>query len=709
MGTEGSQRLNLKVEGMDCANCALGITRRLVRSGDHDVHVDFTTAEASLILAPHRKEEDVIADIESLGYKVVDANGKSKTGGLSLSTRFWICLGFSLPLMITHIIPGLPAIFHNAYFQLCLVTPVFLIGSWHFGRSAWNSLRSGIPNMDVLIITGILTSFGYSIAGMILYGNTHEVHNYLFFETTGSIITLVLLGNLFEQRSVKKTSSAIGDLAALLPDKARRIVTIGKSEREEIISPDLLFPGDVVQVNAGESFPADGIVVSGAGNVNEAMLTGESTPVGKPVDASVIGGSVLLDGPIRFRVTTTGQKSTLSQIIEMVKAAQREKPPVQKLADKISAWFVPAVLAISAATFLIEYFALQYDLQQSIMNAIAVLVISCPCAMGLATPTAVMVGVGRAAKLGILIRSGKTLEELGNIQTVVFDKTGTLTTGNFTKLELQCRPGVNETEVREVLWSLEKQSAHPIAASIIRLMKEQNGITLSDVREEMGIGISGKDAAQSEWKVGSWRIAQQESDKHDLFILKNGIVVAAADLYDEIKSGAAETVAYLHSRNIQVVLLSGDRKEKCAQVASTLGIREVYAEQLPQEKLDRITAFSAKGKTIMVGDGINDAPSLSRANVGISLSDASKAALNSAHVIVPGENNLLVVKTAIEIGRKSMQTIRQNLFWAFFYNVVAIPIAAAGFLTPMVAALSMAFSDVIVIGNSLLLRTKKLK
>lgn len=693
---------------MDCANCALGITRKLIRSGDHDVHVDFTTGEASLHLAQHRKEADAIKDIESLGYKVLDEHGHSHSVGLSLTIKFYICLALSLPLMLTHFIPGLPHIFHNAYFQLALATPVFMIGFWHFGKSAFNSLRSGVPNMDVLIVTGVLASFIYSIAGMILYGGTPESHEYMFFETTGSITTLVLLGNLLEQRSVKKTSSAIGDLAALLPEKARRIAIIGKSEREEIITPDLLHVGDIVQVNAGESFPADGVVVSGAGNANESMISGESTPVGKPQGAMVIGGSILIDGPIRFRVSGIGQQSTLARIIEMVKAAQREKPPVQKLADKISAWFVPIVLVISVGTFVIEYLALDFTLKNSILNAIAVLVISCPCAMGLATPTAVMVGVGRAAKKGILIRSGKALEELGNVKTVVFDKTGTLTTGKFTKLNFGFMNEANEAEVKQVVWTLEKQSSHPIANSILALMKEQELIPMKSVREEMGIGIFGIDPSGIEWRIGSWRVAPEESEKHDFFVVKNGTVVAYVDLQDEIKSGSKETVEYLLSKNIRVILLSGDRKEKCNEVAQKLGIKEVYAEQLPNEKLKLISDFASKGITVMVGDGINDAPSLSRANVGISLSDASKAAINSAQVIVPGENNLLVVKTAIQIGKKSMITIRQNLFWAFFYNVVAIPIAAAGFLTPMIAALAMSFSDVIVIGNSLLLRTKKL-
>lgn len=711
MSAEDAQRLTLVVEGMDCANCAQGITRRLIKSGDHDVHVDFTTGEASLVLAQHRTVDSAIADIESLGYKVVDAKGARGSHGahgLNLSRKFYISLVFTVPLMVAHLIPGLPAFFYSPWFQLALSLPVFVIGTIHFGRSAYMSLKSGIPNMDVLIITGILASFGYSIAGMALYYGTHTVHQYMFFETTASIVTLVLLGNLLEQRSVKKTSSAIDDLASLMPEKARRLIIIGKSEREEMIDPHLLHVGDIVQVNAGESFPADGIILSGGGNVNEAMISGESTPVGKTLDSPVIAGSVLLDGPVRFRITATGQQSTLARIIEMVKAAQREKPPIQQLADKISAWFVPVVLLISAVTFLIEYFALDFALSDAIMNAIAVLVISCPCAMGLATPTAVMVGVGRAAKTGILIRSGKALEELGNVRTVVFDKTGTLTTGNFTSISIHPTGTVAENEIRNVVVSLEKNSSHPLAQSIVRLSAAHEPVLLKNVSEEKGIGISGTDAQGIDWKLGSWRIAKESGRAHDLYLLRNGVLVATIDLQDEIKAGAKETVRYLQSRNIEVVMLSGDRKEKCESVARELGITHVLAEKLPEEKLQSISAFTARGKTVMVGDGINDAPSLARADVGISLSDASRAAMNSAQVIVPGENNLSLVKTAVMIGNASMRTIRQNLFWAFFYNVIAIPMAAAGFLTPMVAALAMAFSDVIVIGNSLLLRTRKL-
>lgn len=709
METSGTEKQKLLIEGMDCANCALGISRTLTKKGDCDVHVDFATGEASFILAPHRQLEEAISDIEKLGYRIV-RNGQSGVTrfSITLQQKFWFSAILTLPLVVGHFIPNL-TIIHSPFVQLSLGTPVFLLGLFHFGKSAFGSLRSGVPNMDVLIVTGIIAAYAYSLAGTIMFWGTHEAHRYMFFETAASITTLVLLGNLIEHRSVKQTTSAIDELAALMPEKARRIITIGSSEREELISPDLLHVADFVQVNAGESFPADGIVVSGSGQVNEAMISGESLPSGKIAGSEILAGTVLLDGPIRFKVTRTGSQNTLARIIELVKSAQREKPPIQRLADRISAWFVPIVIGIALITFGIEYWMLNFTLRESIMNAVAVLVISCPCAMGLATPTAVMVGVGRAAKAGILVRSGAVLEILQQVQYAVFDKTGTLTTGNFSAVQINAEQGFQKDEIESALLGLEMQSAHPLAHSLVEILKGKPALSLSDVSETKGVGIRGKDVSGNTWEVGSWRIFPEGNKQHDIYILKNGTCAGYADLKDEIKPGAAEVVHLMKSQGIKVVLLSGDRKQKCEEVAHTLGIDEIHAEQLPEDKLNFITKLSAKNKTLMIGDGINDAPALAKATVGMALSDATKAAISTAQIIVPGSTSMQPVAEALLIGKHTLKTIRQNLFWAFFYNVIAIPLAAAGFLSPMISALSMAFSDVIVIGNSLLLRTKKLR
>ncbi|MCK6641440.1 MAG: cadmium-translocating P-type ATPase [Bacteroidia bacterium] len=709
METSGTEKQKLLIEGMDCANCALGISRTLTKKGDCDVHVDFTTGEASFILAPHRQLEEAIKDIEKLGYRIV----RSEQSGvarftITLQQKFWFSAILTLPLIIGHVIPNV-AFIDSPYVQLVLGTPVFILGFLHFGKSAYGSLRSGVPNMDVLIVTGIIAAYAYSLAGTLMFWGTHEAHRYMFFETAASITTLVLLGNLIEHRSVKQTTSAIDELAALMPEKARRIITIGSSEREELISPDLLHVSDVVQVNAGESFAADGIVISGSGQVNEAMISGESLPSGKITGSEILAGTVLLDGPIRFKVTRTGSQNTLARIIELVKSAQREKPPIQRLADRISAWFVPIVIGISLITFGIEFWILNFALRDSIMNAVAVLVISCPCAMGLATPTAVMVGVGRAAKAGILVRSGAVLEILQQVQYAVFDKTGTLTTGKFSAVQINAEPGFQKDEIESALLGLELQSAHPLAHSLVEILKGKSAMNLSNVSETKGVGISGTDMSGNIWEAGSWRIFPEGNKQHDIYILKNGVLAGYADLKDEIKPGSAEVIQLMKSQGIKVVLLSGDRKQKCEEVARTLGIDEIHAEQLPEDKLNFITKLSAENKTLMIGDGINDAPALAKATVGMALSDATKAAISTAQIIVPGSTSMQPVADALLIGKHTLKTIRQNLFWAFFYNVIAIPLAAAGFLSPMISALSMAFSDVIVIGNSLLLRTKKLR
>jgi Cu+-exporting ATPase len=706
-----NEPVTLKVEGMDCANCALGITRKLSKSGHEDVYVNFATGEASLVVAENANLKDVIRDIEELGYHVVGDQAK-KGFHFGIAQKFWFCLVFTVPLFFGHMFLPHDSFLAGPVVQLLLCLPVFAVGAWYFGKSAFGSLKAGVPNMDVLIFIGAVSSFGYSVAGMLMVKDPHLVHQYMFFETTATIITLVLLGNLLEHISVKKTTSAIDDLSSLQPEKAKRMVIKGGVESFEEIPVADIRKGDVLLVNAGESFPADGEVLAGSGTVNESMLTGESIPVDKKVKSHVTGGTILLSGPVRMMVLRYGTESALMQIIAMVKKAQQEKPPVQQLADKISAIFVPVVLGISLITFLLSAFVFDIAMRDALMNSIAVLVISCPCAMGLATPTAVMVGVGRAAKNGILIRGGRTLEQLAEIKTIVFDKTGTLTTGDFSKLSIQLLGNIEEQKAKEIILALEQHSSHPLAKSLVKLLGKEIpkiNIRFENISEEKGIGLSATDANGDKWSLGSGRLlTDPKKASFDIYLLKNGEPLAGIHLADEIRPGMKELIAFLHSKNIRTILLTGDRDEKAQAVATTLGIREVFSEQLPEQKLELITRFSKENKTAMVGDGINDAPALARADVGISPGEASKVAMQSAQVVLLGAGDLLRLKDALLIGRHSLLTIKQNLFWAFFYNAVAIPIAAFGLLSPMIAALSMAFSDVIVIGNSIRLRTKKL-
>ncbi|MCX6294896.1 MAG: cation-translocating P-type ATPase [Bacteroidetes bacterium] len=706
-----TQNITLHIEGMDCANCAMGITKSLQKSGMENVHVDFATGEAAFYLKDKNTLQPAIKSVQSLGYKVIDSKLKEENEG-KLSTiekRFYLTLPFTVILFFSHMIFSHEFILNQPLVQLILCIPVFIIGIMQFGKSALGSVRIGVPNMDVLIFIGSSSAFIYSLAGMYLY-DAHEAHNYLFFETTATIISLVLLGNVLEHRSVKQTTSAIKELSALSVSTAKIVgLQFGKEVISEISYKDIPV-GAILQVNTGDKIPVDGEIISGEASIDEAMLTGESIPVEKTISDKVIGGTILLAGNFRMRAEKVGNDTTLSKIIDLVKKAQQAKPNIQKLGDKISAIFVPVVLGISIITFCVAYFAFHIILQDALMRSIAILVISCPCAMGLATPTAVMVGIGRAAKKGILIKGGNTLEEFAKIKRIVFDKTGTLTTGEFLIKNLVCYNS-NEQEVKDILFQLEQHSSHPIAKSIVKELKGSTATKVfSSITEEKGQGITATDAEKNEYMIGSYRIAKHltKDDSHNVYILKNDSLIASLDLADELKINVKESITFLKASGINSVLLSGDSSAKCNALAEKAGIVKVYSEQSPSQKLEIIEQLNSEMSTAMVGDGINDAPALAKATVGISLSNATQVAIQSAQIILLKNNDLSSLAEAHLISKHTLITIKQNLFWAFFYNIVAIPIAASGFLNPMVGALAMAFSDIIVIGNSIRLKTKKL-
>ncbi len=708
-----SDHITLQVEGMDCASCAIGITKNLEKKGLKNVNVSFATGEASFSLKNTDKLEAIIDSINNLGYKVVDSKTKAANEGKMsvIEKRFYFSLPFTIPLFFGHMLFSPDFILNNPYIQLLICLPVFIIGILQFGKSAWGSVKSGFPNMDVLIFIGSSSAFIYSLAGMALYSGA-GVHHYLFFETTATIITLVLLGNVFEHRSVKQTTTALKELSAIRPVKANIVsLQMGKELITEIDYKDIL-AGSILQVNMGDKIPVDGEIISGNAAVDESMITGESIPVEKAVGDKTTGGTIVVSGNLRMRAERIGDDTTLAKIIELVKKAQQTKPNIQKLGDKISAIFVPVVLAVSLITFLVSYFFLHVNFSGSMMRSIAVLVISCPCAMGLATPTAVMVGIGRAAKKGILIKGGNTLEEFTKTKSIVFDKTGTLTTGNFKMKKIHLLNNASSDEVNEILFQLEQRSSHPIGKSIV---SELRGITSSkvfiDIREEKGLGISATDAENNIYKIGSYSIAKEfTSDKtHNVYVLKNNQLIAAVDLEDEIKRNAKETIESLQSNGINVIMLSGDSKTKCEELAGKINISEIYSEQLPEQKLALIEKINSMQNTAMVGDGVNDAPALAKAAVGISLSSATQVAIQSAQIVLLNNNDLSQLNEALLISKHTYKTIKQNLFWAFFYNIIAIPVAAAGLLTPTVGALAMAFSDIVVIGNSIRLKTKKLR
>jgi Cu+-exporting ATPase len=691
------QLVELNVTGMHCNNCAMSIHKLLEKKGLHDVLVSFASEEVKFSTADQSILPQIIKDIEGLGFKVVDEENVQPTPFYDkVENKFIFCAIFTAPLLLHMLLPW--HFLHNPIIQLILCLPVFIVGCMHFGKSAYSSLKNGMPNMDVLIFIGSASAFIYSLVGTI----ENLGGQYLFYETAATIITLVLLGNVFEKRSVNQTTSAVKNLMKFQQVNANRVV----NGSIELISAKDVAAGDVLLVNEGDQVPVDGDVISGDALINEAMITGESMPVAKTKYDKVIGGTIVQQGNIRISATKVGANSTLSQIIDLMKKAQAAKPPVQKLGDKVASIFVPVVLLIALGTFVITYFATDAGLQRSMMNAIAVMVISCPCAMGLATPTAVMVGLGRAAKNGILIKGGDTIEAVANTKYVLFDKTGTLTTGKFSIKEIKVEEGFNIEQIRGVISAIEERSNHPIAKSFVSELQAypQQKIILRTAKEEKGLGMRAEDVDGNNYFLGSAK--HKTPDHFNLTLYRNQVRMAQIAVDDTIKPNAANLIARLKKAGITPVLVSGDKALRCNALAATLGIKEVHGEMLPEDKLKVVDMYRKKGKTIMIGDGINDAPALTQADVGVSMNDASHIAIQSAKVILLN-TDLQSVVTFLQISKHTLITIKQNLFWAFAYNIVAIPIAALGFLNPMVGAFAMAFSDVIVIGNSLRLKVKK--
>lgn len=715
---EKRTNITLHIEGMDCTSCALGITKTLQKKGMENVYVDFASGEASFLLDDKSKLQSIIKSINDIGYKVVDNKYRIENEDKfsTIEKRFYFTLPFTIILFFGHMLIPPDFILNQPFVQLLICLPVFVTGIVQFGKSAWGSLKTGVPNMDVLIFIGSTSAFIYSIFGIGFHYGSHEMHHYMFFETAATIITLVLLGNVFEHRSVKQTTTAIRELSAIQVSKAKMIsLQMGK----EIISEvdyKTIHVGALLLVNTGDKIPVDGEIISGDASIDESMITGESLPADKAAGHKVIGGTIVVSGNVRMRAESVGDDTLLSKIIELVKKAQQSKPEIQKLGDKISAIFVPVVLSISVLTFCINYFFVNMAagtdaLQEAIMRSIAVLVISCPCAMGLATPTAVMVGIGRAAKKGILIKGGSTLEEFAKIKNIVFDKTGTLTTGNFKIKSINPVERMAEAEIKEILFVLEQHSSHPIAKSIVSELKETKGsIKFAAINEEKGLGINAVDEQNNVYQVGSYKIASHLTliDTHNIYLLKNNTLIATIDLDDAIKINAKETILELQKHGINSIMLSGDNRKKCEELGKKINITRVYSEQLPSQKLEVIEQLAKEAPTAMVGDGINDAPALAKATVGISLSNATQVAIQSAQIILLKNNDLAMLNQAFLISKHTLITIKQNLFWAFFYNIIAIPVAALGLLSPTIGALTMAFSDVIVIGNSIRLKTKKL-
>lgn len=702
------ETIQWKVEGMTCANCALSVNKYLDKQGMQNIRVNPIDGDVSFEMVEGTDTKEIVKGIEGLGYQVNkgEAVKQSKRNNF-LSTqngKLLFCLPFTLVLML-HMFERWIQIhwLMNPWVQLLLATPVYVVGMSFFGRSAIRSLRNKMPNMNVLVALGATAAFGYSLSGTLM----GQGMDYLFYETAATIITLVFFGNYLEESSMQSTQRA---LKALMKSQKvmANMIAFDENHQEVIFSIEntQLKVGDLILIRSGEQVPIDAKILWGEAHVNESLLTGESIPVHKVAKDKIIGGSVLESGNIKAQVTATGNETVLSGILNLVKQAQGEKPPVQQLADKISAIFVPLVIGIALVTFVGNYIYLG-AFKDALMRSIAVMVIACPCAMGLATPAAIAVGMGRAARNGILFRNATSLENFRNIKQIVFDKTGTLTTGSF-KLSQHQVVSMEEAEWQRIVFSLEKYSNHPIAQCVATAFKTKEEIKWKSIEEVKGTGMKGIDGLGNEYWAGSYRIAKELTTdaEHNVYLLKNGSLIGWIDVEDEIRTEAKEIIGYLKKLGLKTVLLSGDRKSKCDRVAAYLGIDQVIAEQKPEEKLEVIASLNAAMPAAMVGDGINDAPALAKATIGISLSEASQLAIQSAQVVLMN-SGLKKLPTALGLGKHTYLTIKQNLFWAFFYNIIAIPVAAFGFLIPTVGALVMGLSDVVLAINSVRLFIKK--
>lgn len=705
-----SQSIEIIVEGMDCNNCALGLKKNLQKEGFQNADVIFASKTVNLDIDNKEDIDRAKQKIEQLGYKVSDVigfeynNAKNTSFTISLTLKLIISIAFTLPLILS-MLPWF-GFLHNPQIQLILSTPVYLLGVFHFGKSAYYSIKSRVPNMDVLIILGATASFLYSLIGYLM----NLGHDYMFFETSASIITIILLGNYLEKTAIKKTTSAIDELSKLQEIKAKRIINNQAGEQKiEFINAKDIKVDDLIIVNHGDQIPIDGVIVSGTATINESMITGEAFPQYKETGEKVVGGTIIEQGNLTIKANATIKNSVLSQIINLVKKAQSDKPKLQSLADKISAWFIPIIVSLAFITFLINFFGINQTLTESILRSIAVLVIACPCALGLAIPTAVVVGIGRVSKRGILIKGGRTLEKIAEIKTIAFDKTGTITNGNFEIKNITTYRHHEEDDIKAIVKGLEKFSSHPIANALYKSIGDITEKKMFYVEEIKGIGMKAKDEFNNVLILGSQRILENQKifPTHDLYLTENNEIIAGIDIQDKVKPEAYQSISELKKLNIKTLLISGDKESKCNDIKTKTGIDEIYAEQLPSQKLEIIERIQKNESIAMVGDGINDAPALSKANIGISMGDATKIAIQSSDIILL-QSNLKLIPQTIKIARITTQIIKQNLFWAFFYNVLAIPLAMFGYLNPMVAAICMALSDVIVIGNSLRIRMKKI-
>ncbi|WP_431188451.1 heavy metal translocating P-type ATPase [Caloranaerobacter azorensis] len=718
-----TKNIQLKVEGMTCAACSARVEKALNKINEvKNANVNLTMEKATIEIYDGAIEiAELIEVIERAGYKAFEENEKDEQNNEKrekeiehLKRLFIISAVLSVPLlsaMFFHM-AGIQTILDNGYLQLALATLVQFIIGYRFYKGAYHSLKGGGANMDVLVALGTSAAYFYS-----LYNLISGVKEY-YFEASAVIITLILLGKMLEAIAKGRTSEAIKKLMNLQA-KTARVIRDGK---ELDIPVEQVVVGDIVVVRPGEKIPVDGIVIEGNSSVDESMLTGESIPVDKKEGDEVIGATINKHGTFKFKATKIGKDTVLSQIIKLVEEAQGSKAPIQRLADKVAGIFVPTVIGIAILTFAIWYFV-EGDFTNALINAVAVLVIACPCALGLATPTAIMVGTGKGAENGILIKGGEYLERAHQIDTLIFDKTGTITKGEPEVTDI-ISFNKSKEDILKFAAIAEKASEHPLGQAIVK-KGEESGIKLTDSEKFNAIPghgifavIEGKEVYLGNRKLMKDKniniediedeIVNLESQGKTAMILSiNGRAEGIIAVADTVKEHSREAIKQLKSMGIEVYMITGDNERTANAIAREVGIENVIAEVLPEHKAQEVQKLKAQGKKVgMVGDGINDAPALVKADIGFAIGTGTDVAIEAADITLM-KGDLRDIVLAIRLSRRTMRTIKQNLFWAFFYNSIGIPLAALGFLNPMIAGAAMAFSSVSVVSNSLRLKRFK--
>lgn len=739
----------LPVEGMTCASCVNRVEKSLNKiEGVNDVSVNLASEEVSFSINQEKVSlADLSREIEHAGYKlflpepleeVSNVSNESKApvthqelNKKKIKKEFLIALIFSIPVMVISMF-SMTAWFANwslltleqvNRLLFILATPVMFYSGRRFFRIAFKLAKKLTSDMNTLVAIGTGTAYIYSTIA-VLFPELLSIQNaidHIYFDTATTIITLILLGRLLEADAKAKTSFAIRKLMGLQPKTARVI----KDDSEADLPITQIKKGDVIVVRPGENIPVDGIVVSGSTFIDEAMITGESIPVQKEPGSKVIGGTINKNGSIRFRATAVGNETVISQIIRMIEKAQASKAPIQDIVDKVASVFVPLVIAAAILTFMYWYFIGGISFTPAMINFIAVLVIACPCALGLATPTAIMVGTGLGASNGILIKDVKSLQQAIKVNTIVFDKTGTVTEGTPQVVMVKPVNGIDEKTLISIAASAENLSEHPFAEAIVKYAKAHsiNIAEPSAFDAVTGFGVKavvqgknviiGNDKMMKENLI-SLSAAEKavvnfsENAITPVYVSINNKLSGIIGITDKIKLSSIEAIRELKNKNIDVIMLTGDNENTAQAAATRAGITNVIANLLPQQKAEIIKQIQSKGKIVaMVGDGINDSPALAQADVGIAIGTGTDIAIESAHITLMSGELTGVVK-AINLSHITIRTIKQNLFWAFIYNTIGIPVAAMGLLNPMYAAAAMALSSVSVVSNSLRLKRKNI-